>query len=171
MLSSTALDINNYAPDNTSWDFLTRMVAKLLLQKHVSIDYINQMISQNVDYFATLDVKSTLIAVETPFNELYSLQTADYNLLRITEIGVSETDIDVLQILKIRPNLTLDSDFIISQNSTSIMDAITIIVSYESYNQLDSWFSIAKIIFICLTILYLLQSFNTNIQELIVTPI
>lgn len=54
MFSSTALDINNYAPDNTSWDFLTKLVAKLLLQKDVSIDYINQMISTNVDYFSSL---------------------------------------------------------------------------------------------------------------------
>lgn len=63
MFSSTALDINNYYPDNTSWDFLTSFVAKLLLNKDVSIDYINHVISINVDYFATLDIKSTLIAV------------------------------------------------------------------------------------------------------------
>lgn len=54
MFSSTALDINNYSPDNTSWDFLTKLVAKLLLQKDISIDYINKMIATNVDYFQSL---------------------------------------------------------------------------------------------------------------------
>jgi hypothetical protein len=46
-----------------------------------------------------------------------------------------------------------------------------VVISYSDYNAIDSWFSIGKILFICFTIIYLLQSFNTNISELIVTPI
>jgi len=44
MFSITALDINNYYPDNTSWDFLTSYIAKLLLQKDIPIEQINKII-------------------------------------------------------------------------------------------------------------------------------
>lgn len=92
-------------------------------------------------------------------------------MLRITEIGLSEASFDVAEVLKVRPYLTFDQDFILSENSTALFDSITVVLSYKKFNEIDSWFSIGKIVFICLTIIYLLQSFNTNISELIVSPI
>jgi len=54
----TALDINNYYPDNTSWDFLTKYVAKLLLQPNIPISHINMIIQKHIDYFHTLGINS-----------------------------------------------------------------------------------------------------------------
>lgn len=134
MLSTTVLDINNYNPDNSSWDFLAQFIAKLLTQKDVSIDYINQMIEANVNGLVMLGVKEKLVAVQTPFNEVYSLQIVDYNQLRVTEIGLAEAGINVQQILSLRSDLTLNSAYISSinstSNSTSTMGSINIIVSY-----------------------------------------
>ena len=67
MFSMTALDINNYYPDNTSWDFLTSLVAKLLKQPEIPIEYINSIIKKHIKYFETLGINSKIVAFETPF--------------------------------------------------------------------------------------------------------
>jgi hypothetical protein len=42
------------------------------------------------------------------------MKTIDYSSLRITEIDLAEAEINVYDILKVRPYLTLDPDFILS---------------------------------------------------------
>lgn len=88
-----------------------------------------------MEYFETLGVKSQLVAVETPFSEMYSLQTMDYSLLRVTEIGLAETGINVQEILNIRNDLTLNPTYISTINTTSnstssSLNSINIIVSF-----------------------------------------
>ncbi len=48
MLILSAMDVNNYYPENTSWDFFASYVADLLERPNVSIDYINQVIARNI---------------------------------------------------------------------------------------------------------------------------
>lgn len=84
MFSMTALDVNNYYPDNTSWDFLTSYVAKLLRQPEIPIEHINMIIRKHIDYFETLGINSEVVAFETPFKEIFSMKVIDYSTLRIT---------------------------------------------------------------------------------------
>ena len=65
------------------------------------------------------------------------------------------------EILAYRPSLTKNSND----------NFITVIINYREFNKIDSIFSIVKIIFICLIIMYLLNSFNDHTSELIINPI
>lgn len=65
--------------------------------------------------------------------------------------------------MQIRPNLTL-------QNGPHL-SAISFFVDYAKYNSIDSAFSMATTVFICLTIIYLLSEFSNNINELVIIPI
>jgi L-asparagine transporter-like permease len=56
-------------------------------------------------------------------------------------------------------------------NSITNKNSISVVLSFKNYNRIDSWFSIFKIIVICIIIIYLLQAFNNNISNLIVSPI
>lgn len=62
MFSMTALDVNNYYPENTSWDFLTSYVAKLLKQPEIPIERINSIIKKHIEYFQTLGINSQIVA-------------------------------------------------------------------------------------------------------------
>lgn len=130
MFSSTALDINNYYPEDSSWDFLADFIANVLMQPDLSIDVINKMIDANVEGLEAMGVKETLVAVETPFVEVYGLQTMDYSQLRITEIGLADAVINVQEILGLRKGLTLDPAYLNSTSNTTTMNSINIIVSY-----------------------------------------
>lgn len=81
--------------------------------------------------------------------------------MRLTDIGISEYEVNIGKIIKVRP------DIVTNENEASI----TIIINYYNFNKLDSIFSIIKIIFICLIIMYLLNSFNEHTNELIIEPI
>jgi cobalamin-dependent methionine synthase I len=80
---------------------------------------------------------------------------------------VSEVSVNVEQILQARNNtLTLNI-----KEGDAEKNTVTIILSCNKFNIIDSWFSIGKILFICLIIVYLLNTFNTSITQLITEPI
>lgn len=75
--------------------------------------------------------------------------------------------------MSIRNDLTLvDTASSVSYSNSKVRyEYISIILSYKPFNKIDAYFSICKIIVICVVIVYLLQAFNHNITNLIVTPI
>lgn len=81
--------------------------------------------------------------------------------MRITDIGIAEYEVDTGRVMKKRPGLSLNGND----------GFVTVIVDYHEFNKIDSIFSIVKIVFICLIIMYLLNSFNDHTSELIIDPI
>ncbi len=80
---------------------------------------------------------------------------------------VAETEFNVTQVFNVRNSqLSLRDSVIDSETNT-----VTIILSCRRYSELGSWLSIGKILFICLAIVYLLNTFNEKISQLITEPI
>ena len=161
MFSVPVFDIDNYYPESTGWDFLVGFVAKALKDDKVPLAKINQVVTDAMKSKESLEIYSTIIIFETPFAEMSSHNAESIDSLRITDIGISESEVDVEEILARRPSL--------SRNGND--NFITVIVDYREFNKLDSIFSMVKIIFICLIIMYLLSSFNEHTSELIINPI
>ena len=77
MFSVPALEISNYRDESTAWDFLVEFVAEALNNPIIELEKINLLIKNTIEASKSLDVKEELVAVRTPFNELYNFDSGE----------------------------------------------------------------------------------------------
>jgi uncharacterized protein YybS (DUF2232 family) len=80
-------------------------------------------------------------------------------------MSTSVMHIEVAQIIALRSDLTIRAD---DWGSTEVLSAV---INIQSYNRKDSFFSIARTLFVCIILIVLLHYFSEDINELIVDPI
>jgi hypothetical protein len=157
MISIPLLDINNYDNISTQWDYSINFIANALVNPNVTIDSISQLVALQIASFDQLDTKATFICIDSPFAVLSTCSGIDLLQFRSADLGVFIQTLDVTAITQIRPNLS-------NYSNQNIASSLAIFVNYQSYNSIDSGFSIATTTFICLTIIYLLSEFSSNIN-------
>lgn len=94
------------------------------------------------------------------------LNIVDLTVLRNEDLLSSSQTIDTALIMQNHPSLTLRT-----ATSTNDLTSLNVILNQNQYNRKLAAFSMAKTLFICLSLLVIMHFFSSTIDTLLVEPI
>ncbi len=95
---------------------------------------INTLIDGNIKNFGDLGVISDILCFDTPFDQISFCPISDFSTYRTNDLGMFNQEVNVTEILSLRPELTVKD----SQLSSMSENQIVVFLDYSRYNRLDA---------------------------------